>query len=114
MSIWHSNPNVVDENKLNPMQKHNKRVDKIKNEWALMHGLPLLRIWEEDIRNNKQKVLEELQKYIDIGLKKKEIMENKKKLCEEHGLKMFYLRKNINIDDIIDYINETGSTKSIR
>ena len=51
--------------------------------------------------------------YEDFTLRQKRD-ETKKKLCEEHGLKMFYLRKNINIDDIIDYINETGSTKSIR
>ena len=37
----------------------------------------------------------------------------KKELCEKHGIKIFYLRHKINIDEIIDYINETSSTKKI-
>ena len=64
---------------MTPIQKHNLFVDKQKNEYAALRGIPLVRIWEHDIRNNKEKVLEELQKYIDIGLKKKGIKENKKK-----------------------------------
>lgn len=77
--FFHSNPNVVDENKLNPMQKHNKWVDKIKNEWALMHGLPLLRIWEEDIRKHPKKVEKMLKEELDKARKKMLILENKKK-----------------------------------
>lgn len=77
--FFHSNPNIVDENKLNPMQKHNKWVDKIKNEWALMHGLPLLRIWEEDIRKHPKKVEKMLKEELDKARKKMLILENKKK-----------------------------------
>lgn len=77
--MWHSNPNVVDENHLNPMQKHNKMVDKIKNEWALMQGLPLLRIWEEDVRKHPKKVEKILKEYIDNAKKRKLILENKKR-----------------------------------
>ena len=44
-----------------------------------MYCIPLVRIWEYDIRNNPQKVLEELKKYIAIGDKKKIITENKKR-----------------------------------
>lgn len=76
---FHSNPNVVDENKLNPMQKHNKWVDKIKNDWALMHGIPLLRIWEEDIRKHPEKVRKKLKEFITEANKRKLIIENKKK-----------------------------------
>lgn len=61
---YHSDPRVVDENKLNPMQKHNKRVDEHKNKWALMHGIPLIRIWEKDIREKPSKVLEALKKIL--------------------------------------------------
>ena len=39
--------------------------------------------------------------------------EIKKRLCEEHGIKMFYLRTKIDISEIIDYINETSSSKKI-
>ena len=61
---YHSDPRVVDENKLNPMQKHNKRVDEHKNKWALMHGIPLIRIWEKDIREKPSKVFEALKKIL--------------------------------------------------
>ena len=49
---FHSDPRVVKEGKLNPMQKHNKFVDSLKDKWCGMHCIPLLRIWEYDIRNN--------------------------------------------------------------
>jgi len=75
---WHANPLKFNK-KLNSVQKHNKFVDGLKDKYAAMRCIPILRIWENDIRNNKEKVLNELQKYIDIGLKKKEIKENKKK-----------------------------------
>lgn len=61
------------------MQKHNKFVDFIKDKWCELHGYPLLRIWEYDIRNNPSKVFEQLEKYIGDGQRKKRIIENKKK-----------------------------------
>ena len=78
-SYYHSDPRVVDENKLSPMQKKNKRVDEHKNEWALMHGIPIMRIWEYDIIHNPKMVEKEIEKYIKSVKKKKEIKENKKK-----------------------------------
>ena len=78
-SYFHSDPRVVDENKLSPMQKHNKFVDKLKDQYAGMHCVPLVRFWEYDIRKNPKKVLEELEKYIAISDKKRKIIENKKK-----------------------------------
>lgn len=76
---FHSNPSVVDEKNLNPMQKHNKMVDKHKDEWAAMQGLPLLRLWESDIRKKPRKVLSELKKAVEQAKKKRLILENKKK-----------------------------------
>ena len=76
---FNSDTMVVKEGKLNPMQKHNKFIDSLKDKWCGMHCIPLLRIWEYDIRNNPKFVLEELGKYIDIGKKKRRIIENKKK-----------------------------------
>lgn len=64
---WHSDPRIVDESKLNATQKHNKMVDNLKNEWARIHCIPLLRFWEYDIQNNPQKVFAELKKYIHIN-----------------------------------------------
>lgn len=76
--FYHSNPKKFNEKELNPMQKHNKFVDKLKNEWALMHNIPLLRIWEDDIRNNRKKVVEIIKEYVKNAKKKAYILENKK------------------------------------
>lgn len=78
-NYWHSNPNTVNEKKLNPMQKHNKFVDFVKDKWCDLHCIPLLRIWEEDIRKNPKKVFEMLNVYIGNGNKKKRIDELKKR-----------------------------------
>ena len=62
-----------------PMQKRNARVDEIKNEWAALHGYPLIRIWEHDINENPQKVLDMLRDRLGIEMEKLIIKENKKK-----------------------------------
>ena len=61
------------------MQKHNKRVDELKNKWALMHGIPLMRIWEKDIRENPNKVMKELRERLYIQDKKTTLTEKKNK-----------------------------------
>ena len=76
---FHSDPRVVEEGKLNPMQKHSKRVDEYKDKWALLHGIPLIRIWEKDIRENPKMVMEELKKRLYIQDKKITITEKKNK-----------------------------------
>ena len=76
---WHSDPRVVDENNLSPMQKHNKRVDEIKNKWALMHGIPIIRCWEKDIRENPKMVMDELKKRLGIEKEKMVLKEEKSK-----------------------------------
>jgi very-short-patch-repair endonuclease len=78
-SYYHSDPRLVKESEMNPMQKHNKRVDKHKDEWALMHGIPLIRIWEKDIRENPNQVMEMLKKRLYIQDKKVEVRINKNK-----------------------------------
>jgi len=79
-SYYHSDPRVVDENKLSPMQKKNKRVDEHKNEWALMHGIPIMRIWEYDIRNNPSGVMKALKErlYIEDKVQTKLNSKNKR------------------------------------
>lgn len=66
-SYYHSDKRIVDENKLNPMQKHNKFVDKLKDDYAGMHCIPILRLWEIDIRQNPSLVIESIGKYVDLG-----------------------------------------------
>ena len=78
-SWYHSDPRVVDENNLNPMQKHNKRIDEYKNAWALSHGIPILRIWEKDIRESPSRVLDELKSILGLQSKKMSLLENKNK-----------------------------------
>lgn len=62
---------------MSPMQKHNRMVDKIKDKWALLHGIPLIRIWEIDIRKNPQEVLTMLKKR--LYLSEQEDKQKKKK-----------------------------------
>ena len=76
---FHSDPRVVDENKLSPMQKKNKMVDKLKDEWALMHGIPIMRIWEYDIRNNPYGVMKSLKERLYIENKIQTDIKNKNK-----------------------------------
>lgn len=75
---WHGNPKFYTKDKLTPTQKKNQRVDKMKDEWALYHGIPILRIWEDDINNNEKLVLNMINEKIDI-LKIKKERENERK-----------------------------------
>lgn len=78
-SWYHSDPRLVKESEMNPMQKHNKRVDELKNKWALMHGIPIMRIWEKDIRESPLKVLQALKERLNIAGEKVILTENKNK-----------------------------------
>lgn len=55
-------------------------VDELKNKWASLHGIPLIRIWEYDIRHNPQKVIEELKKYVNIVIKEPKVRKRVMKL----------------------------------
>ena len=77
---YHADPRVVGKDKINSMQEHNIFVDKLKEQYAGMHCIPLLRIWEYDIRHNPELVLENLRKYISFGDKKRKINEKRKKV----------------------------------
>lgn len=74
---WHGY-DLIHENK-NPMQKHNERVDRQKDNWAIAHKIPLIRIWEHDINENPVKVMEELKEIIMKYSKDVEMFNNKKK-----------------------------------
>lgn len=54
-------------------------MDEHKNKWALAHGIPIMRIWEKDIRENPKMVMEELKKRLYIEDKKITIAEKKNK-----------------------------------
>lgn len=76
-SWFHSYGLIYEE--MNPMQKKNARVDEIKNEWAALHGYPLIRIWEHDINEKPEKVLNMLRERLGVEMEKLIIKENKKK-----------------------------------
>ena len=67
---YHYNPETM-KKKENRMQKHNKFVDFLKDKWCEKKGIPLVRIWENDIRNNPKKVFELLNQYLGEGYRKK-------------------------------------------
>lgn len=73
---WHSK-NVLYED-MTPTQKRNKRVDKIKDHWALINGIPIIRIWEYDINHHPEKVIKILEERLCSAEKKKKIEDKKK------------------------------------
>lgn len=78
-SFFHSDPRVVSEEQMTPMHKRNKRVDALKDKWALLHGIPMIRIWEKDIRENPKMVMEELKKKLHVIDDEKRLLDEKKK-----------------------------------
>ena len=73
---WHSKGLVYEE--MTPTQKRNRRVDKQKDHWALINGIPILRIWESDINKHPEKVREVLKERLYLSKEEKEIKERKK------------------------------------
>lgn len=70
---------MVNENNLTPTQKKNRRVDEYKNEWALKHCIPIMRIWEYDIRNEPEKVMNAIKERLHIINVENGIKNNKNK-----------------------------------
>jgi very-short-patch-repair endonuclease len=77
--FWHGNPEKYKEEELRGHQKRAQRVDEYKTKWALLHGIPILRFWESDIRKNPKKVMDILKEELNIQNKKRLINENKRK-----------------------------------
>ena len=79
---WHVNPkkyDINDRDSLTPTQKRDIRVDEMKNKWALLHGIPIYRIWEDDIRNRPNDVMKNLKEIIKIHGNERFLLENKNK-----------------------------------
>lgn len=75
---WHANPEKYKEEELKGHQKRARRVDEHKTKWALLHGLPILRIWESDIRKHPKAVLDMLKEELNIQ-KGKRLLEDDRK-----------------------------------
>lgn len=74
---WHGNGKLHEEK--TPQQKKAEYVDRIKDEWALAHGIPLIRIWEHDINDSPSKVMKMLKEKVGKYREKFLIEEEKKK-----------------------------------
>lgn len=77
-SYWHSDPRIVKDKKLTYTQKHNQFVDFLKDKWCEKKCIPLVRIWEFDVKNNPQEVFNQLSPYITEANRKKLIADRKK------------------------------------
>lgn len=67
---WHGNREIYEEKNLKGFQRRAQRVDEYKDKWALMHGIPIMRIWEHDIRKNPSEVMKRLKERLYIEDKK--------------------------------------------
>lgn len=64
----------------NKMQKHAEWVDNQKDMWAMAHGIPVIRIWEHDIKKNPDKVMHVLKERLYSCCEKyKKELEKKKR-----------------------------------
>jgi len=78
---WHSDDRIYEEKDLNPMQKHNRRVDEQKNQWALLHCIPLIRVKEKDVNEHPEDVMDMLRKRLKI---QENLIEKKKEMNKRH------------------------------
>lgn len=76
---FHGNPAIYSEKELRGHQKRAQRVDEYKTKWALMHGIPIIRFWESDIRKNPKKVMDALKEELNIQNRKNLLREDKRK-----------------------------------
>ena len=76
---WHGNPDKYKDEELKGHQKRARRVDEHKTKWALLHGIPILRIWESDIRKRPKSVLEMLKEELNIQRGKRLLEDDRKK-----------------------------------
>lgn len=64
--FWHCNPNTKHKEAIYEAQKSNLIQDEIKNKWCETNNYKLLRFWETDINDNRDKVIEQLK--IELNL----------------------------------------------
>lgn len=65
-TFFHSDDRVYNEEDLTPMQKRNRRVDEQKNQWALLHCIPLIRVKEKDVNEHPEQVMQMLRERLKI------------------------------------------------
>lgn len=78
-SYWHGDSRIYEEKDLNRTQKRRQKVDEYKYNWAALHGIPILYIWEKDIRENPSMVMSVLKSKLKLQGEKTLINKEKKK-----------------------------------
>lgn len=88
-TYWHSDDRVYESKDLTPTQKRNKRIDEQKNQWALLHCIPLIRIKEKDVNERPDKVMKMLRERLKLQSEavKKEMEMNKRHVNKLNSLK---------------------------
>ena len=89
-SYWHADPRLYEEKDLNPTQKRARRIDEVKKSWALMHKIPIYYIWEKDVNEHPDKVMEFLIEKLKI---QSDIIEKKRNMCKRHVNRLNDLKK---------------------
>lgn len=78
-SYWHGDKRIYEEKDLNRTQRKAQRVDEYKYKWAALHGIPILYIWEKDIRENPSMVMSILKSKLKSQSDKAKVEKEKKK-----------------------------------
>lgn len=76
---WHGNPEMYCEEKLRGHQRRAQKIDEYKDRWALLHGIPIIRIWESDIRKKPTEVMKFLKEKIHTENHNRMLIEEKNK-----------------------------------
>lgn len=63
---WHADPRIYEGKELTPTQKRDLRVDEQKRMWCLIHGIPLIVVWEKDIKDNPVSVMNMLRERLKV------------------------------------------------
>ena len=89
-TYWHSDDRVYESKDLTPTQKRNKRVDEQKNQWALLHCIPLIRIKEKDVNEHPDEIMKMLKGRLKIQL---ESVKKQNEMNRRHVNKLNVLKK---------------------
>ena len=79
-TYWHADNRIYEGKKLTKTQLHDLKVDEYKKKWACLHGIPILYVWEKDIRENPSSVMKTLKErlYLEKGKEDKKKEKNKR------------------------------------
>ena len=65
-SYFHADPRIYEGKTLTNTQKRSQKVDQYKKAWADLHGIPIIYVWEKDVNENPQGVMQMLKEKLRI------------------------------------------------